>query len=105
MGDVELVIKIPEELLSEIDDENYQSVISWYDTSLYCAIKDSTPLPKGHGRIGDLDKVKSEMLDSHDIGAEIETYGTEKIIIDIFNNVPTLIEADKPDYEKDEVEK
>lgn len=51
MADIELVIKIPEELLSKIDDENYQSVISWYDTTLYRAIKDGTPLPKGHGRI------------------------------------------------------
>ena len=27
MADIELVIKIPEELFSEIDDENYQSKI------------------------------------------------------------------------------
>ena len=40
MADRELVVKIPEELLNKIDDENYQSVISWYATTLYCAIKD-----------------------------------------------------------------
>jgi hypothetical protein len=53
MADIEMVIKIPEELISEIDDENYQSVISWYDTSLYCAIQEGTPLPKGHGDLKD----------------------------------------------------
>lgn len=48
---MQIVIDIPEKLISEIDDENYSSVISWYDTTLYCAIKDGTPLPKGRGRL------------------------------------------------------
>ena len=57
MADIELVIKIPEESFSEIDDENYQSKISWYDTTLFCAIKNGTLLPKGHGRLIDADAV------------------------------------------------
>ena len=61
MADIELVIKIPKELFSEINDENYQSKISWYDTTLYCAIKDGTPLPKHYGRLGDLDALYKEM--------------------------------------------
>ena len=50
MADIELVVKIPEEIINEINDENYQRIIWWYDTTLYRAIKDGTPLPKGHGR-------------------------------------------------------
>jgi hypothetical protein len=50
---MKIVIDIPEELFGKINDENYQSLISWYDTSLYCAIKDGTPLPKGHGDLID----------------------------------------------------
>lgn len=50
---MKIVIDIPEELFDKINDENYQSLISWYDTSLYCAIKDGTPLPKGHGDLID----------------------------------------------------
>lgn len=59
MADVELVIKIPEELLSKIDDENYQGVIWWYDTTLYCAITNGTPLPKF------LDKITAEISDEY----------------------------------------
>lgn len=46
MADVELIIKVPEELLDKIDDENYQSIISWYDTTLYSAIKNGIVLPQ-----------------------------------------------------------
>ena len=67
MADIELVIKIPEELFSEIDDENYQSTISWYDTTLYCAIKDGTPL--------------ADMLDM--MRAEIEKAVWEDVIVSL----------------------
>lgn len=84
MADIELVIKIPEELISEIDDENYQSKISWFDTTLYCAIKNGTPLPKGHGRLIDGDALKDRM----------------KIGYKIVENAPTIIEADKSESEE-----
>lgn len=57
---MQILIDIPEEVKSEIDcadDETYQSTISWYDTTLYCAIKNGTPLPKGHGRLIDASKI------------------------------------------------
>ena len=47
MADIELVIRIPEEIISVIDDKNYQNVISWYDTTLFCAIKNGTLLEHG----------------------------------------------------------
>ena len=64
MADIELVIRIPEELFSELDEEDYQSTISWYDTTLYCAIKNGTPLPKGHGKLVILseDKLKENQI-------------------------------------------
>ena len=49
---MKLIIEIPEELLSEIDDENYQSIISWYDTSLYYALQNGTPID--HATNGDV---------------------------------------------------
>lgn len=89
MEDKELVIKIPEELISKIDDENYQSVISWFATTLYCAIKDGTPLPKGHGRIGDLDALREE----------VSSWGMNDYepsdFIDEIDRANTIIEAEK----------
>ena len=88
MADIELVIKIPEELISEIDDENYQSVISWFDTSLYCAIKDGTPLPKGHGNLIDADEIQFE-------NTEFDTYGDYSRAFDAIDQADIIIEADK----------
>lgn len=56
MADIELVIKIPEELKNKIDsanENNYKTYLWWFETTLYCAIKDGTPLPKGHGDLID----------------------------------------------------
>ena len=61
----------------------------------YVLIANGTPLPRGHGRLIDADKMKNKMLYSHDIGAEIEMNGTEEVINYIFNDAPTIIEADK----------
>lgn len=83
MADIELVIKIPEELISEIDDENYQSVISWFNTTLYCAIKDGTPLPKGHGRLIDADALNRKDVNYANIP------------MNFIDTAPTIIKADK----------
>lgn len=58
MADIELVIRIPEELKNKIDnanEDNYRTYIWWFETTLYCAIKNGTPLPKGHGKLKDVD--------------------------------------------------
>lgn len=87
MADIELVVKLPEELLSKINDENYQSVISWYDTTLYYAILSGTPLPKKHGRLKDVDA-----LESHD---EYDGQGfTKSVYKDDIDNALTIIEAE-----------
>ena len=54
MSDIELVIKIPKAY--------YELVIEkCKDPILLNAFKNGTPLPKGHGRIADIDKVLEEM--------------------------------------------
>lgn len=54
MTDIELVIKIPEEMYAEIMDENgiNTMLIPFSDI-----IRDGTLLPKGHGRLKDVDKI------------------------------------------------
>jgi hypothetical protein len=47
------------EILIKIPDEIYQSVIDGtYCGSLYKEIKNGTPLPEHHGRLGDLDALE-----------------------------------------------
>jgi hypothetical protein len=53
MADIELVIKIPKELAEKghwYTDEEMWTVIE--------AAQNGTPLPKGHGRLGDLDALE-----------------------------------------------
>ena len=45
---MKLIIEIPEELKNKIDDaneDNYKTYIWWFETTLYCAIKNGTPIP------------------------------------------------------------
>lgn len=51
MADIELVIKIPEELY-EANNKGLEAEEIW---DLRMAIKNGIPIPKGHGRIGDSD--------------------------------------------------
>lgn len=42
-----MIIDIPEELKNKIDnanEDNYKTYIWWFDTTLYCAIKNGIPL-------------------------------------------------------------
>lgn len=91
MADVELMIKIPEELKNKIDnanEDNYRTYIWWFETTLYCAIKYGTPLPKGHGRLIDADAFERRcMFDS-----SIEDM---QDVIYALRDYKPIIEADK----------
>ena len=63
MADIELVIKIPEEKYKKISNSN-PSLAD--DFSIYYAIKNGIPLPKGHGRI--LDEKEILNTEKHDGG-------------------------------------
>lgn len=85
MADIELVIKIPEELYDIII--NPQKLETMYHAGKICeAVRNGTPLPKGHGRLKDVDYGLKNCKDEH----EIEYWDKE---------VPTIIEADKESEE------
>lgn len=93
MADIELVVKIPEEIYkaSQIIDVKHEDVIQ---IPLEVVAK-GTPLPKGHGKLIDIDDIRViELEDSlhiirHEKGDEI----------DVYINAPTIIEADKTENE------
>jgi len=99
MTDIELVIKIPKEIYkeSQIIDVKHEDVIQ----IPLEVIANGTPLPKGHGRIGDLDKIKKEMQNYHDDCAKTSEYtrlGFETAIT-VVEDADTIIEADKAESE------
>lgn len=80
MADIELVIKMPEDL--------YKATVNGLDASeiwdLRVAVANATLLPKGHGRLKDVDKIISEGINK----GFCEWYDEMKY-------APTIIEADK----------
>lgn len=91
---MKLIIDIPEEIYkaSQIIDVKYEDVIQ----IPLEVIASGVPLPKGHGRIGDLDKIIKEMQDYHDDCAKTSEYtrlGFETAIA-VVEDAQTIIEAD-----------
>lgn len=75
---MQIVINIPEEEYKNI--KNYTAPMTWTEH----LIKNGTPLPKGHGRLKDIDKIISD--------------GMSKAFCDWYDEMKyasTIIEADK----------
>ena len=89
MADIELVIKIPEEIYSRILERNR---IHTFDNETVCdAIKNGTPLPKGHGRLIDADKLHH--CECKGNFSECDTC-LDDDLCNLVNEAPTIIEAD-----------
>lgn len=81
--DIELIIKIPE--------KQYQSMKNGHiPYSVLHAIMNSTPLPKGHGRLIDADYLREDFKASKRI-----SFAERMDISCIVDHAPTIIEADK----------
>lgn len=90
---MKLIIDIPEELKNKIDnanEDNYRTYIWWFETTLYCAIKNGTILPKGHGRLIDADKFQTDYYFERRYG-----YDFYKDFQSRVKSQLTIVEADK----------
>ena len=76
---MQIVIDIPEEYYNEMKTSNY-----WWSGLKNCVMR-GTPLPKGHGRIVDENKITSFGWNNTDNHAVVDA--------------PTIIEADKSESE------
>ena len=95
MADIELVVKVLEEIYkaSQIIDVKYEDVIQ----IPLEVIANGTPLPKGHGRIGDLDELEQRISNFVEHDAKITdeyTVARQRFIVDGIRETPTIIEAD-----------
>lgn len=91
MANIELVIKIPEE-----EYKNYLKMRPSYPEDMFCyikAIQNGTPLPKGHGRLSDIDELHSifeRLCDAY----HIDNLSFMSDMDMNFDLAPTTIEAD-----------
>ena len=94
MADIELVIKIDEEIYQHTREYEVGGFNIENDTKLFIAIKNGKPLPKGHGRLIDADALVKKMEEREeklkDDRSMWETAGVETAL-DMF--APTIIEA------------
>ena len=102
MADIELVIKIPEEVYKQFKEDQKQKYVSaMISTDI---IANGIPLPKGHGRLIDVDTLEFRNVTvsyGYDWECGESTYAEEEVICadDIWNAQP-IIEADKTESEK-----
>ena len=95
---MQIVIEIPEELKNKIDnanENNYKTSLWGFETTLYCAIKNGTPLPKRHGKLFDSEAYYADVKKHYFDNATVIRC-TEIAL----NNAPTIIEANKESEEK-----
>ena len=94
-GDIELVIKIPEELKEALDNakkENAFNYMQVYNDTIYDALKNGIKLPKGHGDLKDANKLKHAFISW---SMAVQGNFTDADIASIVYNSPTIIEAYK----------
>lgn len=90
---MQIVIDIPEDVI-----ESAKSSPNYYPTyhfeKIWRAIVNGTPLPKGHGRLIDADKLLYEDIECTD--------GRTYMVVNAYDvdNAPTIIEADKESEDK-----
>ncbi len=87
MTNIELVIKIDEETLQDLYDSRYVS------PHIKEALRNGTPLPKGHGVLKDTD-VMINKLCTHE-ASELFGSVTCAEILDFINDEKPIIDADK----------
>lgn len=107
---VKLIIEIPETAYEGILNAN-KARGNWGNDLLgvLCnGVVAGTPLPKGHGRLGDLDAIEAEMINGIKAGNYEEGYETYGHInnmddcVECIKFAPTIIEADKAESEDKE---
>ena len=85
MEQIELVIRLPKDFYDELKKNK-----DYYEGALiYACVIDGTPLPKGHGRLIDADKLVRE----YRVSNIVHHYGEQ--IVMIVDDSKTIIEADK----------
>lgn len=83
-------------IVIDISEELYKNVIErtkmgYVGSDVWIAVANGKPLPKGHGRLIDINNIESIMLEDS-LDRMVYTKGNE---VDWYIEAPTIIEADK----------
>lgn len=93
MADIELVIKLDEDIAQGIIDgknDAPRNIVRNFQATIAYAIKNGIPLPKGHGDLKDQKDLAKSLYDYQWIDQPTYIEVTNRLI-----NAPTIIEKDK----------
>ena len=89
------------QIVIDLTDEMYQAVKdgTWCGNELwYSALKNGTPLPKGHGRLIDADALEEKMCDrEEELGDDKALWESSAVSTALDMFAPTIIEAESED--------
>lgn len=89
---MQIVIDIHEEIYDHIKERFMYGYVNTELDKVGLAVRNGTPLPKGHGRLIDADELRCE-------NADFDTYNDYCLMFDEIDNAPTIIEAERGDSE------
>ena len=89
---MQIVIDIPKEKYDMVRNKTYCGI---YDAVIYKAIANGIPLPKGHGKLGDLGALSNYFWDNR---SKLYTHKDLQIVLD---NADTIIPADTESEEEE----
>ena len=94
---MKLIIEIPEEIYNYVDTQWRDIPKNDSPISIMCnAIINGTPLPKGHGRLKDVDAFLSKVKVDREHSAYSRSWTADDVLTALDNSyAPTIIEADK----------
>ena len=93
---MKIVIDIPDDIYNEIKEGLYDKNLR----KMAIAIGNGTPLPKGHGRLGDIDALEKNLTNGINAGLLIEGYEDYGHInnmddcVECVKSADTIVEAD-----------
>lgn len=90
---MKIVIDIPEEVFDEIYNKNYYSLKG--KEALRVAVRGGTPLPKGHGRLKDVDAIDPIKAPIAPLTTEDTVHYEWVYMKSQIDQTSTIIEADK----------
>lgn len=95
------------QVIIEIPEDEYKFIMAYYggyQGGCFCvldAVKDGTPLPKGHGRLIDAEELDRRMYhEAFETDSDLQKWDSGcwiryKLYENIRDKAPTIIEADK----------
>ena len=92
---MKIAIDIPDDLKNQMNDDNYENIIRWYSATLYCAIKNGTPLDDLRSELGRCKTFHEMQLSERDTKGKL-------MISDIFCHIIAIIDGYTTDKEESE---